>query len=113
MSFEDLNRYIDEHRCRSLEAILAGLEEHDLWKSTAFESGRSLARRLLEESVGVSGGPSAAAMEETLSLAAKMVKGGAEEAARGHGGDVSAVNRLCRDLLVVRILEEKGLAEAE
>jgi hypothetical protein len=55
MSYEDLNRYIDEHRCRSLEAILAGLEEHDLWKSTAFESGRSLARRLLEESVSAAG----------------------------------------------------------
>jgi hypothetical protein len=52
-------------------------------------------------------------MEETLALAAKMVKGRTEEAARGHGGYVSAVNRLCRDLLVVRILEDKGLAEAE
>jgi hypothetical protein len=113
MSFENLNRYIDEHRCRPLDAILAGLEEHDLWKNTPFESGRSLARRLLEESVEVGGGPSAAAMEETLALAAKMVKGRTEEAARGHGGYVSAVNRLCRDLLVVRILEDKGLAEAE
>jgi hypothetical protein len=51
----------------------------------------------------------AAAMEEILSLAARMVGGGNERIAKRRSGYVSAVNRLCRDLLVVGLLEEMGL----
>jgi hypothetical protein len=48
-SVEGLSRYVDDNKHHQpLETILAGLQEHDLWRGTPFESAHTFAEFLEE-----------------------------------------------------------------
>ncbi len=95
--------YVEANRHKPVEAILAGLEERNLWKGTLYESPLTLAKHLKDRSEDES-------FDEAMGALVRL----AHEIASQHGADdeeswrvaLDAVNHLCRELLVMGILKK-------
>jgi hypothetical protein len=109
-SVEGLCRYVDDNKHQPLETILAGLEEHDLWRGTPFESAHTFAEFL--EAIRGFEGPFARVLDEVVALAAEIVRkrGGSPEAL--PLALMSVANLLSRILLVEGTVRQINSAEA-
>ena len=107
---EGLSRYVDNNKHQPLGTILAGLEEHDLWRGTPFESAHTFAEFL--EEMREFEGPFGGVLDEVLALAAEIVRkrGGSPEAS--PLALMSIANLLSRILLVAGIVRQINSAQA-
>jgi hypothetical protein len=98
---EDLNRYVDDNRRQPLATILAGLEEHGLWRGTPFESAHTFAE-LVEEQGGFERS-FGRVLNKVLALAAQIV--------RERGGDPEASPLALLDMacLLSRVFLVEGI----
>jgi hypothetical protein len=109
-SVEGLSRYVDDNKHQPLGTILVGLEEHDLWRGTSFESAHTFAEFL--EEIREFEGPFGRVVDEVVVLAAEIVRkrGGSPEAP--PLALMSMANLLSCILLVEGIVRQINSAEA-